>query len=381
MGKITEKMRLCFVSLNSYSLLVNSKLEYVGGSQIQQVELAKEFIKRGYEIYFIVYTDEEDSFFELTKDGIHLIPTYERTKFKRKGPLRKFLILWKKMKEVNADIYFHRTGSPGVIAPFGLLNEKKTIYLISSDADVTGEKIIDFDKIISLLGKLGRFIDIKFADLIISQNKFQKEKLSKKFGVKSYIIRNAFNLPPKREVDKKESGTILWIGTIRFVKQPALFLQLAKSFPQEKFVMIGGKGEDSELYEQIKSSSKNIKNLDFVGFVPHDKISEYYKKSCLLVNTSKTEGFPNVFLEAWINSIPVVSLNVDPDGIISRHKLGFCSKDFNQLKKDINHLIKNESLRGRMGKNAIDYVENNHNIVKAVDKYEELFSLKFCDKS
>jgi glycosyltransferase involved in cell wall biosynthesis len=34
------------------------------------------------------------------------------------------------------------------------------------------------------------------------------------------------------------------------------------------------------------------------------------------------EGMPNVFLESWMRGVPVLSLQVDPDGIIARHGLG-----------------------------------------------------------
>lgn len=363
------KFKICFVSLNSYPLLKGINLGYIGGAETQQILLAKELKKRGYKISFITY-GEKNKNIEIV-DDIEIFPAYERNNLKYLPFFRKAIYIIRKMKNVNADIYFYRSGSPGIISIFGKLLQKKVIYMISSDAVVCGEAINKKDLLRILLGKLAHFFDIKLSDKVIVQNNFQKSKLKERFNVYGIIIKNSLDI--SLQFNKKSIGDyLLWVGTIRSIKQPELFLKLAEYFPIYNFIMIGGMGRDIKLFKQITEATKKFHNIKFLGFVDRDKIFDYYKNAILLVNTSKIEGFPNVFLESWLYSIPVVSLNVDPDGIISKYKLGFHSKTFDKMLDDTKTLLNDKELLETMGKNGRKYVEENHDIRKIADQYEDM---------
>ncbi|MCD4664981.1 MAG: glycosyltransferase family 4 protein [Bacteroidales bacterium] len=364
-----QKPRICFVSLNSYPLLKGKNFGYVGGAEMQQVKIANELKERGYEISFITYGEDQTG--SEIVNGIEIIPAYERKKVHNLGSLSKILMVWKKMKNVDADVYFYRTGFPGVTSIFARLNKKKNVNFISSDVRVTGKLMVESNILVGLFKKITNWLDIKLSDIVVSQNMFQELQLNDKFNVESIVIKNAIDMSLVGSINGKPEY-LLWVGTIRAIKQPDLFLQIARHFPEHRFLIIGGEGDDKELFNKIKNDAGKIQNLEFIGFVSHKKIFEYYKKALALVSTSKTEGFPNVFLEAWVHSIPVISLSVDPDGIISKYKLGFHSKNFYQMIDDIRTLLKNTNLRMEMGVNARKYVEKKHNIKRIVDQYENL---------
>ena len=92
-----------------------------------------------------------------------------------------------------------------------------------------------------------------------------------------------------------------------------------------------------------------------------------------MVNTSDFEGFPNTFIEAWMRGVPVISLNVDPDNILERKKIGFHSRTYNKLCKQLTFLMNNESVRNEMGMRAYQYAKAYHSKEMMVNRVLELF--------
>ncbi|UCE08250.1 MAG: glycosyltransferase family 4 protein, partial [bacterium] len=203
---------------------------------------------------------------------------------------------------------------------------------------------------------------------------FQKRILKERFKKNSIIIKNGLIIP-KVTCEINNNPIILWVASIRSIKRPNLFIELAKSIPNAHFEMVGGKviGE-TLLYEKIRMAAKKVPNLRFHGFVPYYNVNEYFNRASIFVNTSIIEGFPNTFIQAWMHNTPVVSLNVDPDKIIQNKKLGFFSGTFEQMVLDLKILLEDETLRKAIGKNARKYVEKEHNIKKTVKKYIEVFN-------
>lgn len=362
-----KKKKICFVSLTSYSLL-SKEDKTIGGAEVQQKYLADELKRRGFEVSFITYKipgllkNKEFKIFGVPKKEKYNLITY----------FFKNLCILSKMKQCNAEVFIYQTSSMGIVTLFSLINKCKLIKLLASDAELTSEKIFGNKNHFNILARILGWFDLKYSDVVISQNTFQKKSLKEKFGIESQIVKNPLIITKSKK--DNDENYILWVGTIRKIKQPELFLKLAKKLPNYNFMMIGGKGENPILYETIKNKAKLIPNLEFIGFVPHHEIYKYYNKSTLLVNTSKIEGFPNIFLEAWMHFIPVISLNVDPDGIIKEYKLGFHSKNFDELGNNVNEICQNSELRQKMGENGRAYVEKEHDIKKIADKFEHILN-------
>lgn len=367
MGKRMVR-KICFVAFDSLPLLVSSdKLHYAGGSELKQVLVGRELAKRGFPVSFITYDEKNE---KKTVDDITVIPCPQSKDF---PALKNFLLYWSSLKKADADIYFQGVGSTGILPLFCFIHRKKYIKWIVSDSNLLFERFRSGHPVVR---KITASLDILFADKIIVQNLFQKELLEKKFKRKdSVLIKNPVIIPSSTEEIQTNKSSILWVGSIKPVKQPELFLQIARALPKLRFVMIGGENKGrKDIYEMIEKEARTIPNLDFVGFVPYHKIQQYYKNAAIFVNTSQVEGFPNTFLESWVSGTPVVSLNVDPDEVICMYKLGFHSKTIEQLILDVQMLFSNEDLRKVMAMNAKKYIEQHHDLKKIASEFEDLIA-------
>lgn len=369
--------KICFVTSNTYEILTGKEVKRIVGPDVHQVLLAKEIIKHNLKVSIITQAEGGEPVEYI--DGVEIIKiNKDKYRFKILNIIIKIVGIWKGMRKANANIYFHAGGMSGVVSPLCMLMGKKYIYEIASDAltnrEVITEKNKEYNQSIISLGSIGNLIDIKLADAIIVQNEFQKKMLKKNFGRGGFLIKMSFPLSERGRTKKANPPVVLWVGSMADVKQPELFLKLAKAIPEYTFQMIGGhNSKNQDVYDRIRTSSQKINNFEYLGVIPFYKINEYFNRASILVNTSMFEGFPNVFIQAWMNYVPVVSLNVDPDGIISKYKLGFHSSKFDKMIQDVQTLIKDEQLLQQMSNNGRYYVENNHDINCVVEKYLEVF--------
>jgi glycosyltransferase involved in cell wall biosynthesis len=360
-------VRVCFLSLAAYPTLTNKNLGYAGGAEVEQVCLGQELINHGYDVCFVTYSSGHN--LNENAGKIEIIETYDRNRASKLDILRKLQALFLALKKANADIYFHESGAIGVLPIFCCLNMKKFVYRIPSDSVVLSKPLSGR---YSFYKKVVDMLEIKTADAVTAQTFFQKRMLKERFKIESFVINNGFSIPKIMD-NKSLPPIVLWVGSISSVKRPHLFLELAKSLPYARFEMIGGKGEPAQLYNEIEMIARKLPNLRFYGFLPYGKINDFFSRAAIFVNTSIIEGFPNTFIQAWANYIPVVSLNVDPDGIIQKRKLGFHSNTFKQLISDVTTLLEDGGLRHSMGNNARAYVEKEHDIKQTVRKYIQIF--------
>lgn len=364
-------MKLCFLSLNAYPVLAGENFGYAGGAEVEQVYLARELINHGYDISFVTYRCGSKQIENI--DGIKVIETYEREKATNTSIFVKSMSLWSSLREANADIYFYEAGSYGLLSIFCRLNKRKFIYRVASNANVLGKSL---DGRYNFYENMFTIHDIKTANIVVAQSAFQQQILRQRFGIESMLIKNGLMLPLV-DCEKSEIPIVLWVGSLSKIKNADIFLELAKSLPNVQFEMIGGEGDDKNIFNRIKTEAGTLQNLHFYGFVPFHEINKYFRRASILVNTSSIEGFPNTFIQAWANYTPVISLNVDPDNIIQNEKLGFCSGTFKQLISDVATLLEDENLRKTLGENARKYVEEEHDIKNVVNKYTAAFK-KFC---
>lgn len=379
-NRSNKSIKICFVALGAYPLLAGKNADNIIGPDVHQVILAKELIKHDFKITFITYAEEGVPVEYI--NGMEIIKIHgDVCRLRLLNIVSKVFRIWNAMRRANARIYIHTGGVTTSL--FCLLTGKKFVCDIASDAlvnrDLVTKRIRGFTQSKFSFGTFGNWLDIKLADSLIVQNKYQETMLKKNFGKDSFLIKMPFPLTEQGMPEKANPPIVLWVGAMAEVKQPELFVRLAEAIPEVRFQMIGGHSGNQELYDKIKESCKRISNFEFLGVVPFDEINEYFSRATILVNTSLFEGFPHAFIQAWMQYVPVVSLNADPDELLCKKGLGFRSKTFDQLIEDVKTLLKDEALREEMGVNGRKYVEREHDITKNIREYIEVFERVLLD--
>lgn len=165
------------------------------------------------------------------------------------------------------------------------------------------------------------------ADRIVVQTESQQEALRERFGREGVLIRNPVHVAPEdpaRWLPRAQREHVLWIGRAEdFNKRPMLFLELARDLPELRFVMIAGRSDEAVFSALVRVCPPNLRILEHV---PAHEIWDWLRRARAFVNTSKFEGFPNTFLQSAVTGVPIVSLEVDPDGMLTRHGCGICTQ-------------------------------------------------------
>lgn len=370
-------MRIAFHTLNAYDMLVGSNDGTVGGSQLQQVLLGRELANRGHEVVFI--ENGADHKEEGLIDGIEVVVK----QLPETGSLPSRLIrsvsrTVRVLRRVDPDVCYRRVLNFDMlpIYLYSRVTKTKFVYNFAHDSEVTSDPVV-LDRPITdnIIYKKLMWKVLSGANRLVAQNRYQYEKATKRFGDHVVKIPNGYPLKDREPTDKTNSNMVLWVGTIRPWKHPEKVFELARNLPKAEFVIVGGRsGESPELYDLVEEAAGELENVRFEGFVPFTEINSYFEEASLFVNTSDAEGFPNTFLQAWAHSIPVLSLSVNPDDVLSENDVGFVTGgSLVELSQRIGYLLDNESQRLEMGAEALKYMHRTHSLSEVTSRYESVF--------
>jgi glycosyltransferase involved in cell wall biosynthesis len=167
---------------------------------------------------------------------------------------------------------------------------------------------------------------------------------------------------------------VLWVSNVKPIKRLELFLDLARELKDTpaRFVYVG-RPADIKHYTIPEEKLDDSNNVTYFGELSYDKTNELIAEASVLVNTSVSEGFPNTFVQAWLRETPVVSLDVDPDNLLEKEGIGYCSGSFEKLTSDMRVLLEDEEKRRLIGKRARQYAIENHDITRIGKSYLNLF--------
>lgn len=248
----------------------------------------------------------------------------------------------------------------------------KTVLFIADDVDLSaefyaGSRYVDQSGIRH--GDLCHRA-ITQADAIVVQTVKQQELLAERFGRKGKLIRNPINLHAGM-VNESETPRqhVLWIGRSDQQKRPNLCLELARRCPEIPFVMIMNKCDKIAHRQLIAEAPSNVQVIERV---PFHEIDRMFSNAAVLISTSLHEGFPNTFLQACKHRVPILSLEVDPDGVLTRTGCGRqCAGNLDQLTAELKSLWEDPVRAAAMGRAGRAYAEAEHDLNGRVDELAE----------
>ena len=345
-----------------------------GGAEIQAKYLIDALnSKTNYDIYFICRRAPKNQ-----EKNQRIWKIGSETGLGRFGTFVDSIKIYNTLKEVSPQILYQNVGCAytGIAAYYAKRNRAKLIWHIASDMDVDDRLIVGFkNRLQTIIDRLFLLYGIKNANIIAAQTEYQNMLLKNKFGRECQAYIPIGHPLPGKIRKRDDKVTILWVASLKPLKQPEIFIKMAKSLSSMQnveFVMMGH-STTGKWFSGLLRDLKSVPTLKYLGLVSQDDVNKYLSKAHILVNTSRFEGFSNTFIQAWLREVPVVSLNVDPDNILVRRSIGFHSRTFEQMCHDIRSLISDASLRVSMGQRAKQYALEHHTVDKMADSLISLF--------
>ena len=362
---------VCFVAPHVFPVLSGDESsQVIGGAEVQQAIVARGLVKRGYRVSMICLDFGQEA--DVDIHGIRVVRAFRPD---AGIPIVRFLwprltSLWNCMVRADADIYYQRTAGmlTGLVAAYCKHHGRKSIFAASGNPNFernTPRIKYRRDRWLYEYGLMRM-------NRILAQNVEQMRLCAMNFGRESILVPNCYAAPSQpREAVGRE---ILWVGTIRPLKRPQVFLDIAKALPQFQFKMVGGSElGDKGLFAVIKNRAERISNLKFMGHVPYARIDEHFDSAALLVNTSESEGFPNTFLQAWSRGIVSVA-SVECGAVQDGQTVGRVVSSPDHFVTTINELMADEAQRRSEGLWCREYFEKHHRLERILDRYETIFA-------
>lgn len=360
---------ICVVAHLAYGALARAG-GHIGGVEHQTTQLARWLAARGHRVSMITWDEGQG-------DGARIDGVVVRTAGRQQDgwPGVRFVhprwsSLVHALDRADADVYYHNSAEyvTGQVALWCARRRRQFVYSSASNADC--DRRLPF--LTSMRERVLYRMGLRRAAARIVQTMEQQRMLREGFGLSSVVI--PMPAPDLSGIVSTGSGregphgSVLWIGRICAIKRPDRLLALAAACPQFSFELIGP--SDGTAYaEDVLCRARQSANVHVRGALTRLQVAEALGRAWCLCCTSEIEGFPNTFLEAWSQSVPVLS-TVDPDGVIGSHSLGWSVPDVERMADRLVTLSRDPALWHTASSNARRYYLQTHTEEAVMPRFE-----------
>jgi glycosyltransferase involved in cell wall biosynthesis len=297
--------------------------------------------------------------------------------FRRRSVLFDLPDLWRALRQIRPHMIYQRMKESysGVCCQYARQYGVPFIFHVATNADLQIRPArrrfsanLPLDIADVAIGNWG----VRHATHIIVQSNAQGRRLGD-FAQRtpSRLVRNF--QPLRQELPgKSTSGTrVLWVGNIKDLKRPELFVRLAQHFGDRDdlhFWMVGMPSTNRR-FASLMLEIEKCSNLRYFGGLPLENVNVLMSQADILVSTSRYdgEGFPNTFIQAWNNGAVVVSLSVDIDDGLEAQGVGYCAGSVDRLNAIVAELARSTETRRAIAERSFKYVHKKHSMANATE--------------
>lgn len=253
-----------------------------------------------------------------------------------------------------------------------------------------GKKVKHFHTVHNLAEKEAAFPDTVMNKYVfrhglivpVALNQEVRKSIINFYGLSQSSIPIVFNGVPleqfirKRDYSVHDDFTLIHVACFRPQKNHRNLVEgFAKALKENKYLRLLLVG-DGELYGEIKNSIEQ-QNLDSkITLLGNrsDVVNLLYDADCFIL-PSNYEGMPISMIEAMGSAMPIIATAVGsvPDMIVHNFNGYLCDTSPNSICEAILKLADDESLRKRLGQNALENARNNYSAQAMAESYCKLY--------
>jgi len=372
-------MTFCFAMDFHYS-------ERIGGAEVQAWLLARELARRGYEVHYLAQSLQGRANEMEVREGVRL----HWLKYRGYLLWRNSVSYYRTLRRLDPDVVIQRMTSfnTGVIGLYARRHHKPFAWICTDNSvperwlftrkefaaivrkKLAGKLKSPFLLCNAIITDLARDWGMRQASHVFTQNDGQFELLRRNYGLCSLRMPSGHELP-SCEISAQQrfrNKIILWAGNLGANKRPEKFVELAHALQRHdwRFVMLGGR-EGTARVENFAAAPPP--NLTWLGPKPLEETLSWFDRATVFVNTSKSEGFPNTFIQAWLRGVPVVTLGVDPNQVIIQNCLGHVTGSVAEMAQAIQALLVDESRYDKLSQHVADFAGQHFTISAVADHF------------
>jgi glycosyltransferase involved in cell wall biosynthesis len=352
-------------------ICIVNPFEHGGGAEYQISLLIDALVDSGeFEIHYLThFLDERDR-----------VRNYRVSRIGAGGPIPRLgyaveaRSLYRLLRAIGPDIIYQRVACAytAICALYARRRGVPLVWHVSHDTELTPGHLDRARNFLRLrLEKSMAQWGARHATGIVVQTQFQAELLTSNYARTADAVIPNFHPPAAEPIDKSSPLTVAWIANLKPWKQPEIFVRLAQSLKDRgdvRFVMVGAGAAPGKRWAwelALMSDIQTAANLQYLGEKSQEEVNALLARAHIFVNTSKHEGFPNTFIQAWLRDVAVVSLRVDPDQVLERGGAGIVTHSEAALAAAVRNLIDAPEVRAGFVARGREHARTHHSLHNA----------------